>query len=289
MASHRSGDRFRRRHGIVGRMHQRPPLPPRRRLHPRTFRPGRVDHRLWRRLLSWRPLYTSRDAPPRPQPWLPHYLGYGGAIALQLGIIALIALFLIRYVPAQGEGSLPADPQPRVSLGYLWNSVFVERWTPAATGTTVGVLGAMAYFRVAPLGVTSQLGSIARTVLSDAGMLTGRLNGLDTFSGCVTAVIHTISDNGLLISGLAAASLAMAVAGQHVCVVEANGAGALTALLGGFLMGWGSMIALGCTVGTLLSGIMALSVSGWIFFASVLTGVWGAIKLGLHVLGQPRS
>ena len=56
----------------------------------------------------------------------------------------------------------------------------------------------MAYFRVAPLGVTSQIGSIARTALSDAGMLTGRLNGLDTFSGCVTAVIHTISDNGLV-------------------------------------------------------------------------------------------
>ena len=238
---------------------------------------------------SWRPLYLSAIST-APQPWLPHYLGYEGAIALQLGIIALIALFLIRYVPAQGEGSLPGpDPQPRVSLGYLWNRVFVERWTPAATGTAVGVLGAMAYFRVAPLGVTSQLGSIARTVLSDAGMLTGRLNGLDTFSGCVTAVIHTISDNGLLISGLAAASLAMAVAGRTFALSRLTARGALTALLGGFLMGWGSMIALGCTVGTLLSGIMALSVSGWIFFASVLTGVWGAIKLGLHVLGQPRS
>jgi hypothetical protein len=30
-------------------------------------------------------------------------------------------------------------------------------------------------------------------------------------------------------------------------------------------MGFGSMIALGCTVGTLLSGIMAASLSGWIF------------------------
>ena len=34
---------------------------------------------------------------------------------------------------------------------------------------------------------------------------------------------------------------------------------------GGILMGFGSMLALGCTVGTLLSGIMAASLSGWIF------------------------
>ena len=37
------------------------------------------------------------------------------------------------------------------------------------------------------------------------------------------------------------------------------------ALVGGVLMGLGSMLALGCTVGTLLSGIMAAAASGWVF------------------------
>jgi hypothetical protein len=34
------------------------------------------------------------------------------------------------------------------------------------------------------------------------------------------------------------------------------------------------MISLGCTVGTLLSGIMAFSLSGWVFAAGLAGGAW---------------
>lgn len=247
---------------------------------------------------SWRPLYLSTIST-APVPWLPQSLGYSGAVAAQMGLIGLIALFLMRYVPprayqpARGSGSSGVPPvgssAASVTFADVWHRVFVERWSPGATGAAIGVLGALAYFRVAPLGVTSQLGSIARTVLSDAGLLTGRLNGLDAFRGCVTAVVHTISDNGLLISGLAAASFAAAIAGRNFEFSKLTFTNALTALLGGILMGWGAMIALGCTVGTLLSGIMAYSVSGWVFFASVLTGVWLSLKLKLNTIGQPKA
>src|SRR5690606_6335723 len=103
--------------------------------------------------------------------------------------------------PAPGPSPLPspapsASPACGVALAELWQRIFVQRWSPGITGAAVGVLGALAYFRVAPLGVTSQLGSIARTWLTDAGLLAGRLNGLDAFRGCVTMVVHTISDNG---------------------------------------------------------------------------------------------
>ncbi|MCE7985048.1 MAG: hypothetical protein DYG89_28065 [Caldilinea sp. CFX5] len=55
-----------------------------------------------------------------------------------------------------------------------------------------------------------------------------------------------------------------------------------TALVGGVFMGWGAMTALGCTVGTLLSGIAAFALSGWVFGAATLAGVWIGIKLRLH-------
>lgn len=45
--------------------------------------------------------------------------------------------------------------------------------------------------------------------------------------------------------------------------------------LGGMLMGWASMIALGCTVGVLLSGTMAGSAPGRVFLAACLVGSWG--------------
>ena len=50
-------------------------------------------------------------------------------------------------------------------------------------------------------------------------------------------------------------------------------------LVGGVLLGLGSMLALGCTVGTLLSGIMAGAASGWVFAVFCLLG----IVLGLRV------
>ncbi|WZB65180.1 YeeE/YedE thiosulfate transporter family protein [Achromobacter xylosoxidans] len=49
--------------------------------------------------------------------------------------------------------------------------------------------------------------------------------------------------------------------------------------IGGILMGWGGMTALGCTVGTLLSGVMAGAASGWIFGAACVAGIWAALKL----------
>src|SRR5690606_4202400 len=148
----------------------------------------------------------------------------------------------------------------------VWQVVVVRGGTAGITVAAVGVRGALAYCRVAPVGVRSQLGRIARTWLTDAGLLAGRLNGLDAFRGCVTMVVHTISDNGLFISALTAASFAMAVVGRRFKLSRLTVKGAVSALGGGILMGWGSMIALGCTVGTLLSGIMAFSLSGWVFF-----------------------
>ena len=39
-------------------------------------------------------------------------------------------------------------------------------------------------------------------------------------------------------------------------------------------MGFGAMIALGCTVGNLLSGIMAASLSGWVFLIFCALGLY---------------
>lgn len=228
--------------------------------------------------LSWRPLYASAIAK-APLLWLPRHAGYFGALAIQLSVLGAIGLLLLRFLPARDTSAGES-----VGLTDVWRTVFVQRWGPGATGSAVGVLGAIAYVRVSPLGVTSQIGSLARTTLSDAGLLSGRLNGLDTFAGCVTLVIHTISDNGLLILGVVGASFAMALLAGRFKLSKLTLGNGSTALLGGVLMGWGSMIALGCTVGTLLSGIMASALSGWVFFAAVFAGVWASIKLGIHRL-----
>lgn len=226
--------------------------------------------------LSWYGLYLSTIST-APVAWLPASLGYGGALALHLALLGLLALFLLRRLP-----ELPAHPGGRLTFARLRELTLRERWHPLVTGALVGIIGVAAYFRVEPLGVTAQLGSLSRTLLADGGFLADRLPGLDAFAGCATQVMHTISDNGLLIGGLVLGSFAAALLADRFQPQRVTLRGGLTALLGGALMGWGAMVALGCTVGTLLSGISAFAPSGWVFGLAVFGGVWLGLKLRLQ-------
>jgi uncharacterized protein len=225
---------------------------------------------------TWQPIYMNVIIN-APTLWLPAWVGYAGALAIHLILLGVLGLILLRRLPP-----LPDRPGGSLTLSRIYNTLFLERWNPLVTGGLVGIIGVFAYFRVEPLGVTAQMGSISRTVLDNAGLLADRLNGLDTLAGCATQVVQTITDNGLLISGLVLGSLAMALLANRFQLSQLTILNSLTALLGGVLMGWGSMIALGCTVGTLLSGISAFALSGWVFGAAVFVGVWVGIKLGLH-------
>ncbi len=231
-------------------------------------------------LLSWNQLYrlTIADAPTL---WLPAWLGYGGALALQLALLGVLALLLLRGVP-----ELPARPALRLTPAVIREALLTARWHPLVTGALVGAIGVCAYLRVEPLGVTAQLGSLARTALDAAGLLPARLNGLDTLAGCATQVVRTITSNGLLVSGLVLGSLAAALAAGRFQPDRLTGRGIISALLGGVLQGWGALVALGCTVGTLLSGIAAFAISGWVFAATMVAGVWLGIRLRLHTWGE---
>lgn len=224
---------------------------------------------------TWQGVYVGTIAR-APTLWLPAWLGYGGALAVHLAILTVLALLLLRHLsPA------PAREAETLTLRRIGDKLINQRWNPLVTGGLVGVIGVIAYLRVEPLGVTSQLGSLTRTVLDQMGWLTGRLNGLDSFAGCATQVTQTITENGWLIGGMAAGSFGVVLLANRFQLSRLTVGDALTALLGGVFMGWGAMLALGCTVGTLLSGISAFALSGWVFAAAVFAGVWLGLKLRL--------
>lgn len=227
---------------------------------------------------SWNTLYLSFIAQ-APVWWLPAWLGYGGALALHLAILGGVAVWLLPFLP-----NLPARAAQPISLSSIGAALFGTRWNPLPTGALVGVIGAVAYFRVEPLGVTAQLGSISRTVLHDAGALPARLYGLDTLAGCATQVGQAITTNGWLIGGLVAGSFAAALLANRFQISSITPRNSGTALLGGILMGWGAMVSLGCTVGVLLSGISVFALSGWVFTLAMLAGVWLGLRLRLHHL-----
>ncbi|MFF8801928.1 MULTISPECIES: YeeE/YedE family protein [unclassified Methylobacterium] len=220
--------------------------------------------------LSWNPLYLA-SVSEAPVLWLPRHLGYGLSLALSLALLAALAWPLLRRLPA---------PQPRASHAPL-HAVFVARWPVWLGGLSVGALGTLAYLRVGPLGVTAEIGGRSRQAAGALGLLPDRLEGLDSFRGCATALRDAIlTPNGLFIGGLVLAALAAALlAGQFRPALPTRGQ-VVRGLAGGVLLGWGAMTGLGCSVGTLLSGIMAGAVSGWVFGLAMFAGAAGTLWAG---------
>jgi uncharacterized membrane protein YedE/YeeE len=223
---------------------------------------------------SWNKLYLSTLAE-APKTWLPHTFGYAGSLFITLAVLLALALFARRWRAT----SEPISNEPSQNL---YTALIIKRWPPLLSGALVGVVGTIAYLRIEPLGVTRQLSTTARTVLSDRGYLPETLEGLDVMKGCIAVISSTVTNNGWLIIGIVFASLAAALAGNRFAFQNITVKNGLTALIGGVLLGWSSMIALGCTVGVLLSGTQAFALSGWIFFATVFIGTVFSIKLKLH-------
>lgn len=221
--------------------------------------------------LCWNPLYLL-SIQQAPVVWLPAWQGYGVSFLLQIALLGGLACWLLLHV-------LPST-EPRVVARNLRQLLFGQRWPTWVGGMLIGFLATLSYLRVGPLGVTAELGSVARTAADGLGWLPERLEGLDSFSGCATAVKEALlSNNGLFILGLVVASWASALLAGDFQPKRPRVSELLRNLLGGILLGWGSMLALGCTVGTLLSGIMAGALSGWVFAVFCLVGV----LLGLRI------
>lgn len=220
---------------------------------------------------TWNALYLSLIQS-APVVWLPQQLGYGGTVLLQGALLTALAWAVVRRGGAQAAPTGPAASP--------WQAVLRERWPPAVGGILVGAIGVVAYLRIAPLGVTAELGSVARTLASSAGALPDRLEGLDTFAGCATVVKHVLlSNNGAFVLALVAGAWAAALAAGAFQPRLPSFKEIARNVTGGVLMGWGGMTALGCTVGTLLSGVMAGALSGWVFGAACFAGIWVALRV----------
>lgn len=220
--------------------------------------------------LTWNTLYTNTVFDD-PSVWLPGILGYAGATTASLAVIGGLAWLVLRK--AEAHGGLPTSAAPS-------KRIFEDRWPPVVTGVLVAVIGAVAYLRVAPLGVTAELGSIARTAGHSVGLVPETLVGLDTVRGCISAIkTSLLSPNGVFVIGMVLASLAAALTAGRFKPSWPDARGLGARFVGGVLMGWGAMTGLGCTVGVLLSGIHAGAVSGWIFLVFVTLGAVATLAL----------
>lgn len=221
--------------------------------------------------LTWNPLYLAVISE-APVIWLPHHLGYAGTLGASLALLALLAVAALSF--ARPQPAEEASVAGRNSLSRAGHALFVARWPALIGGLAIGALSAASYLRIGPLGVTAEIGSLARSAAKGWNLLPETLHGLDGFRGCATVVkAAVLSENGLFVLGLVGGSFASAVIAGQFAPRRPSWRDVSAGLAGGVLMGWGAMTALGCTVGVLLSGIHAGALSGWVFLLAAFAGV----------------
>ena len=226
---------------------------------------------------TWNPLYSLSVAE-APVVWLPAHLGYGGALALQLAVLAAVAAWLWRGFAR--ESGVPAVVAAVPDLRTAWQRLWMGRWPYWVGGLAVGAIAALTIVRMRPLGVTATLGSAARQGAQSLGWIPERLNGLDGFAGCATTPTSSwLTPNALVLAGLIAGSFIAGLASRQFAPRWPTWREAARGLGGGVLLGWGAMTGLGCTVGTLLSGSMAGALSGWVFATALFFAVWAGLKV----------
>lgn len=224
--------------------------------------------------LTWNPLFLAITSNAFIL-WLPHHFGYDGGLLVTLALLALLAFAAFWW--ARPQAPAPAAP---LDLREALNRVFMTRWPAVIAGTLVGLISTLAYLRVAPLGVTAELGSIARTAGTNWNWLPSTLFGLDGLRGCATVIKETLlSNNGLFVIGIIGASFITSFLAGQFKPRRLTGKDVGRGLVGGLLLGWGAMTALGCTVGVLLSGIQAGSLSGWVFMLAMTLGILATWKV----------
>ena len=196
-----------------------------------------------------------------PVVWFPHHFGYTGSVVLQLTLMSVFAILLFKF----------HKKQKKEEISFWWKI----KWPTYVGGILVGIIGMVAFFRITPLGVTAEIGNISRNTAEYFNIMPLRLEGFDTLRGCITVVKNVFwTNNGLFIFGLVLGSFAAAVFSEDFKIQIPSVHEVKNSFIGGLFMGFGSMIALGCTVGNLLSGIMAASLSGWIFLIFCALGLY---------------
>lgn len=227
---------------------------------------------------SWNPIYNLTISS-APAIWLPSYVGYGGALVLTLSVLGILSYIALKKAdPKENKAIAQASTTPT----QLRDNLLKKRWSPWATGSIVGLVGVAAYLQVEPLGTTRQINSWSQNLASNLNIRPETLEGMDTFAGCIAVVGEIITNNGWLILGLFLAALAAAIASNRFGFESITIANSATALVGGMMLGWGSFIALGCTVGVLLTGTQSFAISGWIFLIFAFLGTFVGVKLKLN-------
>ncbi len=226
-----------------------------------------------------------------PKLWLPALfnLGYGGALLLTLAGAFAAYLLIVWWEARSGVISVkPAtDAQPALAYSQRLTAttriIFVKGWSPIVGGAALGGLNILMYSVHMPWGVTGELTRWANELMTSVGAAPPVALGLNAIGGCAaraSEVGGVFSHTFAITVGLVAGALAAALfANEFKVRFPRTARRYYQSLAGGLLMGYGSGLAIGCTIGAFFSSVASLSVSGWLFGAALFAGALVGTKL----------
>lgn len=202
--------------------------------------------------------------------------GYAGALAVQLGIIGLIAAATV----VVARRRRPPELAPRPSAGGL--ARVVRGTWPLWAGAVVlaGLNGATLLVSGQPWGITSAFALWGSKIAAALGVDVGSWTYWSgeraaSLEASVLADVTSVMDFGIVLGAMAAAALG----GTFVLHRSIPPKTILAALIGGVLMGYGARIAYGCNIGAYFSGVASFSLHGWLWAAMALLGTYLGIRL----------
>ena len=230
---------------------------------------GSLDLQWWRQLPGIGTVSLGRE------------FGWGGAMAVQLGVLALIYLGL-RMLGGRNKRSLWWEG------GFRWQCLLRGPW-PLLLGA-----GVLALLNWATLLVAGHAWSITWGLslwAAKAAAVLGWNPATSDFwnSGFPQAALArplladsvSVMNFGILLGALTAASLAGKVAPTFRMSLPSL----VAAVLGGLLLGYGARLAYGCNIGAFFSGIASTSLYGWVWIVCAIAG--NAVGVRLRPLFRP--
>ena len=212
-------------------------------------------------------------------------LGYGGALAVTLAVLGLIAAATLVIARRKQPPRLSRPPAAaglaRVVRGSwpLWVGAIglavLNALTLVIKGKAWGITSAFTLWG-------SKVAQAAGVDVADWGYWSSPDNAA-TLAGPVLAHGTSVMDFGIILG----AFLAAAAGGVFVLHRRVPRKVVVGAIIGGILMGYGARIAYGCNIGAYFAGIASFSLHGWLWAVMAIIGTYAGLKarplIGLSV------
>jgi len=228
------------------------------------------------------------------QVYIPDILGYAGTIIFTIVVLFILAIFARSYEMnrrKQGtykrtvarnleevDASDDEKPTPIISSKFV-SHLFKTQWPRLIS------VGLITIFSLYVLSLTGRKLAVTQPLVNPAVALFQSLGvsfESPAFSGPLNIVengllndANTLQNSGIFVGGAMYALTATNFSFSWKLKWKESG----WYMLSGFLMGFGAILASGCIVGALYSGIVNFSLSGWVVFASMSLGIWVSVKL----------